>query len=199
MYNYFMEIIFIVIVGVVIFYLIFRSKDSNSNVDSSLKKTSPLVQSQSASSSVTTSDQDKPILRKMNTSLLLKRGEVAYFEINSTLGETRAERVNQSVFIGKRQKNTFFGGSSGSSKSHQVLTEIDKGKLILTNKRLSFDGKKTNRNIKLNKLMSVEIVSNFFSSNQLELSIEGRKKSMYFSVPDTHKYKELIMQAYKDA
>lgn len=59
--------------------------------------------------------------------------------------------------------------------------------------------KKTNRNIKLNKLMSVEIVSNFFSSNQLELSIEGRKKSMYFSVPDTHKYKELIMQAYKDA
>jgi len=47
--------------------------------------------------------------------------------------------------------------------------------------------------------MSVEIVSNFFSSNQLELSIEGRKKSMYFSVPDTHKYKELIMQAYKDA
>lgn len=135
-------------------------------------------------------------LSEISTSLMLKKGEVAYFDIRSTLSETRAERRHQSVFAGKRNKNsTFFGGSTGRSKSHQVLTEIDSGSLILTNKRLAFDGKKTNRNIRLNKIMSVEIESNFFSSDQLEISIDGRQKSMYFSVPDTYKFKELIMLA----
>jgi hypothetical protein len=61
-----------------------------------------------------------------------------------------------------------------------------------------FDGKKTNRNIKLNKLLSVEEESNFFSSDQLEISVESRKKSMYFSVEDMSKYKDLIMQAYQE-
>ena len=137
-------------------------------------------------------------LKEVNTSLMLKKGEVAYFDISSTLSETRAERTSQSVFAGKRQKNIFFGGSQSRSKSHQVLTTIDKGSLILTNKRLVFDGKKTNRNIKLNKLLSVEEESNFFSSDQLEISVESRKKSMYFSVEDMSKYKDLIMQAYQE-
>ena len=44
-------------------------------------------------------------LKKINTSLMLKKGEVAYFDISSTLSETRAERTSQSVFAGKRQKN----------------------------------------------------------------------------------------------
>lgn len=137
-------------------------------------------------------------LTEINTSLMLKKGEVAYFDISVAISETRAERVNQSVFIGKRHKKTFFGGSSGRSKSHQVLTKIDEGSLILTNKRLVFDGKKTNRNIKLEKIMSIDIESNFFGANQLEISIDGRQKSMYFSMPDTHKYKELINLAYSN-
>lgn len=137
-------------------------------------------------------------LKKVRTSLMLKRDEVAYFEINSTLSETRAERRHQSVFAGRRQKNTFFGGSSGRSKSHQVLTDIDSGLLILTNKRLVFDGKETNRTIKLNKIMSVDIETNFWSSDQLEMSVEGRQKSMYFSVSDTDKYKKLIMLAWQN-
>jgi len=136
-------------------------------------------------------------LKEVDTSLMLKRGEVAYFDIGSSLRETRAERRHQSVFAGRRQKNTFFGGSSGRSKSHQVLTDIDSGQLILTNKRLAFDGKETNRTIKLNKIMSVDIEDNFFSS-ELEISVEGRKKSMYFSVPDADKYKKLIMLAFQE-
>jgi len=137
-------------------------------------------------------------LKEVDTSLMLKRDEVAHFEINSTLSETRAERRHQSVFAGRRQKNTFFGGSSGISKSHQVLTDIDNGLLILTNKRLVFDGKETNRTIKLNKIMSVDIETNFWSSDQLEISVEGRQKSMYFSVSDTDKHKKLIMLAWQN-
>ena len=137
-------------------------------------------------------------LKEINTSLMLKKGEAAYFDISSTLSETRAERTSQSVFAGKRQKNIFFGGSQSRSKSHQVLTTIDNGRLILTNKRLVFYGKKTNRTIKLNKLISVEEESNFFSSDQLEISAESRKKSMYFSVKNMSKYKDLIMQAYQE-
>jgi len=139
-------------------------------------------------------------LREVGTSLMLKRGEVAYFDISSTLSETRAERRSQTLFAGKRnKKSTFFGGSSGRSKSVQILTTIDSGSLILTNKRLVFDGGKTNRNTRLNKIMSVDIVDNWLFSDQLEISTEGRQKSMYFSVPDTYKYKELIMLAWYDS
>ena len=131
------------------------------------------------SSNVTNSEFDIYELTEISTSLMLKRGEVAYFDIYTTLSETRAERHHQSMFAGKRNKNsTFFGGSAGKSKSRQVLTEIDSGSFILTNKRLVFDGKKTNRNIRLNKIMSVSIESNFFGDDQLEISIENRQKSI---------------------
>jgi len=189
----------IIVIGVILLvYLLIKKRTTRINKNITQERVSHQAQEYKNLTIANSNEKESTSLQKINTSLMLKRGESAYFEIISTLSETRAERVNQSVFVGKRQKNTFFGGSSGRSKSHQVLTKIDKGRLILTNKRLAFDGAKTNRNIKLGKLMSVEIVSNIFSSDQLELSIEGRQKSMYFSAPDTHKYKELIMQAYRD-
>ena len=176
-----MEII-IAIGALVIIYLLLTRGESAQNIQKSKK--------------VTAENHLLTPLTEIDTSLLLEKGEAAYFEITSTLSETRAERRHQSIFAGKRNKNsTFFGGSTGRSKSHQVLTVIDSGRLILTNKRLAFDGNKTNRNIKLDKLMSITIVSNFFSSDQIEISIEGRQKSMYFSTPNTQKYRKLIMLA----
>ena len=181
-------LIVLICVGVIIYSLSGSAKAKKSGVAKAKKKEEATVLAEIIQ------------LKEVGTSLMLKRGEVAYFDINSTLSETRAERRSQTLFAGKRnKKSTFFGGSSGRSKSVQVLTTIDSGSLILTNKRLVFDGGKTNRNTRLNKIMSVDIVDNWLFSDQLEISTEGRQKSMYFSVPDTYKYKELIMLAWKDS
>jgi len=183
-----MEIFILLIVvglGLVLIILVLSSKSNTKNTSSNRAENSKSVDHK---------------LAETNTSLILKRGEVAYFDIKTTLSETRAERRHQSVFAGKRNNNsTFFGGSTGRSKSHQVLTAIDTGSLILTNKRLVFDGKKTNRNIRLNKIMSVDIESNFFGKDELEISIENRQKSMYFSTSDAHKYRHLILLAYQNS
>ena len=203
-----MEFIIIIIGILILIYLSLKTRNSSKisnlievEIDPPIKKRNKqdatIQMAQDDDLEAVISEAPKT-LKEINTSLMLKKGEVAYFDISSTLSETRAERTNQSVFVGKRQKNIFFGGSQGRSKSQQVLTEIDNGRLILTNKRLVFDGKKTNRTIKLNKLISVEEESNFFSSDQLEISAESRKKSMYFSVEDMSKYKDLIMQAYQE-
>ena len=181
-----MEILLLIAVGLFV-YLFLPKKDNKLAYDKNNKVTPENI---SGSKYV----EYKPKLTETNTSLILKKGEVAYFEINAALKETRAERRHESVFLGKRNKNsTFFGGSQGKSKSHQVLTYIDSGSLILTNKRLVFDGSKTNRNIILNKIISIDINEKLFGKDELEISVENRQKSMYFSVPDAHKYKGLIM------
>jgi len=132
-------------------------------------------------------------LPQISTSIILKRGEVAYFEEYTTLSEVRAERGNQTVFAGKGTRNKgFFGGSAGKSKSVDVLTEIDSGDLILTNKRIVFDGSIRNKNIKLNTIISIDIVNNFFSKDQLEIAVDNRQKSMYFAVESPQTLKKMI-------
>lgn len=139
-------------------------------------------------------------LTPISASIILKRGEIAYFEDASTYSEVRVERRRQSAFIGKslagkNRSRTFFGGSSGSSKGVDVLTEIDSGSLILTNKRLYFDGSIRNKNIKLNSIMSIEAIDNFFSANQIEISVENRSKSLYFSTAHPHSLIKMIKLA----
>lgn len=186
-----MEILLLIAVG--LFVYLFLPKTDNKATSDKNNKVAPYKNNKPENISDNYVEY-KPKLTETNTSLILKKGEVAYFEINTTLKETRAERRHQSVFLGKRNKNsTFFGGSQGRSKSHQVLTDIDSGSLILTNKRLVFDGNKTNRNIILNKIISIDINEKLFGKDELEISVENRQKSMYFSVPDAHKYKGLIM------
>jgi len=127
-------------------------------------------------------------LKEVDTSLMLKRGEVAYFDISFKLSETRAERNSLTVGAAKKiKKGPFAFGALGTAKSHQVLTPIDEGKLTLTNKRLVFIGPKTNKDIKLNKIISVLIKKGLFK-DQLKISVAGRQtKTMHFSGPDKHR------------
>ena len=136
-------------------------------------------------------------LSPISPSIILKRGEVAYFEEYSTYSEVRVERRSQSVFLGKSQfgnkrSGIFYGGSASKSKPVDVVTEIDSGTLTLTNKRLYFDGNIRNKNIKLNSIMSIKIVENSFSKDQLEISVENRSKSLYFSVSQPLTFREMI-------
>lgn len=119
-------------------------------------------------------------LSPISTSLYLRKGEQAFMEAACTLNETRAERQFQSGGIGFRvAKGVYIGGRRGRSVSIPKMTHIDTGCLTVTSKRLVFNGRMENRVIPLSKIISV---NNF--TNAIEIAIEGRQKSMYFTVPD---------------
>jgi len=125
-------------------------------------------------------------LTPITTSILLKKGEDAYFQCDSILQETRAVRkykssgggvgfrVAKGVYIGS-------GSRSGTSESHEEWRSIDKGKLTLTNQRFIFDGAKENRVIPLKKIVSVNPWL-----DAIEVSSESRKKSMLFPVENPY-------------
>jgi hypothetical protein len=138
-------------------------------------------------------------LPTIQVSILLKKGERGLAETIAKISETRARRVNQSVFGGKRgKKSSFYGGSIGTSKSHQELTVLDKGVICLTNKRLVFIGSKTNRDIKLDKIISLNNKDRWFSSDQIVISTTGKSKQMYFSMTDMEEFKGKIKRAINE-
>jgi hypothetical protein len=111
------------------------------------------------------------------TNIILKKSEVAYFNESSKLHETRAVRHHQSGFAGFRvMKGVYVGGSKGKSTSTQEWTHIDDGTLVVTNKRIVFDGFSQNRSFDLKKVLSVSQ-----GTDALEVSIEGRQKSVVFN------------------
>lgn len=142
---------------------------------------------------------DPLTLPTIQVSILLKKGERGLAKTISKLSETRARRVNQSVFGGKRgKKSSFYGGSVGTSKSHQELTVLDKGVIYLTNKRLVFIGDKTNRDIKLDKIISLNDKDRWFSNDQIVVSTTGKSKQMYFSMSDMAEFKDKIKRAINE-
>jgi hypothetical protein len=121
-------------------------------------------------------------LPPISSHLFLKSGEQAFYSSSCNLWETRSVRNYQSGGAGFRiAKGIYVGGSKGKSVSNQELTRIDEGTLVVTNKRVVFDGATTDRTIILNKIMSLNK-----DSSAVELSIEGRQKSLYFEVGNAY-------------
>jgi hypothetical protein len=48
------------------------------------------------------------------------------------------------------------------------------------------------REIKLNSIMSIDIINNFFSADQIEISVENRSKSLYFSTSNPRTLRKMI-------
>jgi hypothetical protein len=112
----------------------------------------------------------------VGTNVMLKSGEVAFYSAPSALYETRAVRHYQAGHTGFRvAKGVYIGGTSGRSTSTQEWSKIDTGYLTVTNKRLIFDGGAQDRTVQLSKIVSAES-----SSTGIEVSVEGRQKSMVF-------------------
>jgi type II secretory pathway pseudopilin PulG len=124
--------------------------------------------------------RQRKALTPISTQLLLKKGEDAYLEAVCSLNETRAVRQYQSGGVGFRiAKGVYVGGGRGRSVSVPEMTRIDSGRLVLTNRRLIFDGSVNDRTVPLDKIVSV---NNFIDA--VEISVENRQKSMYFTVPN---------------
>lgn len=120
-------------------------------------------------------DKNIPII---SSRLLLESDEKAFLEEAVSCYETRAVRKNRGGFGGLRIiKGVNIGGYSGQSESDQEWRLVDSGTLTLTNKRLVFDGEKSNKFFVLSKIISVE---SFLKS--IRLSSDGKTKDVEFSV-----------------
>jgi len=116
-------------------------------------------------------------LLSIKSSIILKAGEYAFYEAPSALYETRAVRYSTGGGVGFRvAKGVYVGGGGARSLSEQEWNQVDAGTLTVTNKRLVFNGAKADRVVPLTKIVSANAVS----LSQVEVSAEGRQKSMMF-------------------
>ena len=123
------------------------------------------------------------------TSILLNKDEDAYLQEESTLHETKAIRYHQRSGMGFRiMKGVYVGGGGGTSENKEEWRIIDDGTLILTNKRLIFDGSKEDRVIPLSKIISVK-----HRADAVEISSTNRKKTMLLKVNNPFTW-EIVIQ-----
>lgn len=124
----------------------------------------------------------------IKTSLILKNDEEAYLEDFVKLYEIRGASKLDRLYVGARvMKGIYVGGSTGVSRRFDELREIDAGKIVLTNKRIIFDGKFNNRIMDLDKIISIELYDDGF-----EIATEDKRQSqLYGGVKNPFLWKNL--------
>lgn len=164
-----MEILFIAIVVIIAIMLVFNRKKQKS------KKSAQLIK-QEIEDFVANIEKNKS-LSTISTNIILKTKESAFYSSYTSLYETRAVRHYTAGHTGLRvAKGVYIGGTKGRSVSSDEWHQIDTGQLIVTNKRIVFDGEKTNRVIPLNKVISINS-----GADNIEVSAENRQKSLVFN------------------
>ncbi len=117
-------------------------------------------------------------LTPISSSLVLGPKEQAFLEEDSLLQETRSVRQFRSTGVRVRlMKGLSVGQSGGRAESHKEWRILDTGKLILTNKKLVFDGNKEDRTILLDKILTISPML-----DAIEVSSSSRSGSMVFPV-----------------
>ena len=164
-----MEILFIAIVVVVILIIVFNSKKTES------KKSTQLIK-QETEEFVADIERNKS-LPTVSTNIILKAKESAFYSSYTSLYETRAVRHYAAGHAGLRvAKGVFIGGTKGRSVSSDEWHKIDTGQLIITNKRIVFDGGKTNRTIPLNKIISINSGSDNIEVYNTPTNLDNKSK-----------------------
>lgn len=120
----------------------------------------------------------KKTIPVVETSIHLKREEEAYLVADVSLIETKSvrvsERIGGAVSIAR---GVYIGSSTGISRSHEELREIDTGNLTLTNRRLIFSGFQGQRIVEIKKLVSTTI---FEDLSAVLICSEGRQKNQIY-------------------
>lgn len=111
--------------------------------------------------------------------------------LDKVIAEKKLNVISPTINLQKSEK-AFYEGEvkmkeSRKKRGYTELQEIDSGRLVLTNKRLIFDGNTDNRFIKLDKILSVQSWL-----DAIEISIDGRAKSIFFLVNNPYIWAVLI-------
>jgi len=126
----------------------------------------------------------------MGLKIILKPGEEAHWHSPTQLMEERAIRHTYGGAV-RVMKGVYIGGRKG--ESHGELRTIDTGSLLLTNKRLIFNGGFRNSEYKLDKVVSVEEYK-----DAIEIGASNRKKVQIFVVDEPHKWATYIRIAVQN-
>ncbi|MEN9632929.1 MAG: hypothetical protein RL077_1333 [Verrucomicrobiota bacterium] len=127
--------------------------------------------------------QSRRGLEPVATNLLLKAGETAYHAESSDLFEPRAVRVGTNNRVGFRvARGVWVGTGTSQSESTDVWKKIDSGLLVITNRRIIFDGQMGTRSLEMSKIVSISP-----QSDAIEVSVENRQKSSGFSCTNPFK------------
>lgn len=122
--------------------------------------------------------KERKALTPISSSLVLGPKEQAFLEEETALQETRSVRQFRSTGVRVRlMKGLSVGQSAGKAESHKEWRILDTGKLILTNKKLVFDGGKEDRTIPLDKILTISPML-----DAIEVSSSSRSGSMVFPV-----------------
>lgn len=114
--------------------------------------------------------------------MIMKKGEVVTIVMNNvSFMESRSVRQTIGGYGGpsfRVAKGVSFrlGGVSARSVSHEELKKIDRGALVLTNKRLAFLGSMRTINIDLRKIVAIEPYKDGIGSQR-----ENKQKTEYFT------------------
>ena len=113
-----------------------------------------------------------------NPPIMLKKNEMSIFTIsNISLVENRSVRTGGYTSSRFRvAKGVSVGGGTFRSKSHDELTTIDKGTLILTNQRIVFAGRSHSSDNPLKKIISIQPYK-----DGIVVRKEGRAKDQQFT------------------
>ena len=116
-------------------------------------------------------------LLPVETTLILKDGEQAYFSEKVELMEPRAVRTGRGNRVGVRvTRGVWVSTGTSTYESNDVWKRLDEGTLTITNRRIVFDGQMGTRNLELAKLVSVSP-----RSDGIEVSVENRQRSSGFT------------------
>jgi hypothetical protein len=116
-----------------------------------------------------------------SSSIILKEKEELQLMLpNVVLREARSVRTSSGGYAGpsfRVAKGVYFrtGAFSAQSESHDVLKELDRGRLTLTNKRLIFTGAMRSSEITLSKIVAIEPYS-----DGIVVRASGHSKIQYF-------------------
>lgn len=165
-----LAVVIVVVVAIAITCIIIADKEARKRKDRLLAEAKQFYRDIDSSRSL-------PVV---STSLMLEAGEVAFFSETTPLMETRAVRQSRSGHVGVRvAKGVYAGSSQGTSVSTQEWTQIDEGQLVITNRRIVFQGTSTSRSIKFPKVLSIDYDLTEAKGVVL-MAVEGRQKNMAF-------------------
>jgi len=125
----------------------------------------------------------KPLLpAPTDTIIVLKKNEVPIYKINNvSLSEPRAVRTSKGRYGGASVRvmkgvTLHSGTSTSTSTSHDEIKFIDRGELLITNKRIVFLGQNRTTNIDLNKIIAITT-----RNNEIQVQRSNKQKPEYFT------------------
>ena len=126
----------------------------------------------------------KKSLPTITPSIFLKENEEAYLEEFTVFSQPKSHTIRYGGAV-RVAKGVYIGGTL--PQHVYAIVEIDRGKLILTNKRIIFNGDHTTKTINLEEIISVDVYENCISIAQ-----ERKEKEAIFLTDKPMVWKVLI-------